>query len=517
MRKMLHITGCVGMALLTGCSTISVTPQSRIVEGPMIPGSEYYEVPGVNIVRQADGLNEKFTLDADQIYRCYKVTQTEEKWNEVQRKRYLAVVGVHEDYRLWVDLGEPFFAIGAAFAGCIVPPLVLLSPPNPFENLPKAIKVDTCLAGVVVAAALPGVSCCSNLVTAIDYSMGKGPAPRAETVEKNVMLTPLPPKQKKEVCSDQKKVNLAVAVRNEQGKLVKQTSSFPGGSLSLGLDTLLSDDANTNLTFQISSQEPVRLTGEKKQFAFSYKTEDLVRRLLAAKPDPSAYAPVGLALSSPQIDDRENGNGDGKLQAGEQGSITLTVANSGSSDGYLVCAESMSCSGDIQLYKSDETALLRSGKSARVFVPFSIPLKAPDGEETVRFIAKDALGRQSSPLSVRLPYTHRDLPELLISSVKLSRIPNERDLYSLEVNIRNRGAGAAEKVKVAVSGLPLSAQLLDKEVFADEIGALSRKTVFIKVRIPGNEPARNLKLNLAASERLAVGNTAREVELLLPD
>jgi hypothetical protein len=259
----------------------------------------------------------------------------------------------------------------------------------------------------------------------------------------------------------------------------------------------------------------VRLTGDKKQFTFSYKTDNLVRRLLAAKPDPSSYAPIGLALSFPQIDDRENGNGNGKLEAGEQGSITLTVANSGAGDGYLVCAEPLSGSGDILLSKSDETALLRSGRSATVSVPFSIPLKAPDGEATVQFVAKDAQGRQSPPLSVRLPYSHRDLPELQISSVRVISYDPQTGSAELEVNVRNRGAGVAERVQLTAQIKSINRRA---DAIAVDIQPFSRQPVRIKFQSLGKEASSGpVNVSFNVTERLGVANISRDAALLLSE
>jgi len=513
MRSRYYINGFVSLSLLTGCSTINVTPRSKITEDAMVPDSEYYEVSNVNIVSQADGLNEKFMVKADSVYRYYSVSQTEEKWDEVIRERYYAVAGIHDNYHIgWDLILEPvltvvFIAGLPLFYGatCLA---AVLGEPVTKDHIDWVFGMTKATVLSASVALVPGIMC---TIFRDDFDS------ESESVEKNRVIVSLGSKQHKEKVTDKTSAKINVIVKNGEGTVLKNSSLALGGGFSLGLETLLSNNANSNLIFQVFTQEPIRMAGGRTEFSFSYKPECLVQRMLAANSNPASYAPVGLTVSAPQIDDSDGGNGNGKLEAGEQGKIVLTISNSGPGDAYRVSVKPASLGGEVQLSTSDELILLHSGKASLVQVPFSIPLKAPSGESVIQFIAQDALGRQSPPFSVRLPYTHRELPELLISSVNLARSPNERDVYTLEVNVRNRGQGAAEKVKISVDGLPNGATLLDKEVLVNEIAALSRQTVPVRIRISEAAAGKIAKLKFSAAERLAVGDTTREVELLFPN
>jgi hypothetical protein len=71
----------------------------------------------------SDGLHEIFTLNADSVYQCYTAAQTQKNWNEIERKRYFAAVGVHEDYSFWMDILEVPLVPTVIFAAIVATPI----------------------------------------------------------------------------------------------------------------------------------------------------------------------------------------------------------------------------------------------------------------------------------------------------------------------------------------------------------------------------------------------------------
>ena len=143
-----------GMALfliigLSGCSTVSVTPKSEVIEKKKVPGSDAYHAGNVQLTRTEQGAQDLFTVQAELIH-IWQVEPQRRNWDEKIRKRYFLTPSDRE-YDAGMDLiFEPIADIFMVPIGLCVYPLTLL------DSSPKG-KDNARAFEAVFLSVLPGV------------------------------------------------------------------------------------------------------------------------------------------------------------------------------------------------------------------------------------------------------------------------------------------------------------------------------------------------------------------------
>ena len=107
------------LILLAGCRTINSSDNSSDYRGADIPATEKYElvIADYGCVPSRDG--QKIVIQPQEIKKSINVQMWRRSWQDVTRKRYLSVVGIHDDYSFMCDISSDLIA------GCIIGPLGL--------------------------------------------------------------------------------------------------------------------------------------------------------------------------------------------------------------------------------------------------------------------------------------------------------------------------------------------------------------------------------------------------------
>lgn len=493
-RLLMTVGLCLFVSLCAGCRTVSETRREDVVE-KAVGGSDVFMCKDVDVRSEALQDKERFQIRAEGVHN-YKIERNRVRWNEIKGERYYSVAGVHKEYNLKDDVvADPMYVVVAATLGNLT--LLVDALGGCVTGNFDEYKKGCAIVGGAYLCILPGIS-------------GEGDFNRIKYVStNNVSYEILDPR----IVSEPYDVKLKVTACSARGKVMAETNFLSAGLIVVPVcDEVLKQSDSPSVSIKVEAGD-ARIEGTNS-FTFTYDLETIVERKLAADPKPSSYAPAAFALSAPKLESRRR---DGRLEAGMEGALALPVANTGTGDGYKVVVDVVETTGDVQVSKSKETLILRAGKAGLVDVPFSIPVQAQDGTSTVRLVATDALGRKSPPLTFEIPYAHRAMPKLMLTGAELIRSQSAADEYYVDVGIRNKGDGRAEKVGLSCDSDSTRIHVGQTTGLTDDIAPRDWRTVRISAKIPNVTVGQVLKIKLAVAERFGVGGAADEFEVVVPE
>lgn len=484
------------VAGLTGCSTVSVTPKSEVIERNKVPGSDTYQATNVQATCTQQGARDVFTLQADLIH-IWQVEPQRRNWDEVIRRRYFLTPSDRE-YDAGMDLIlDPIADI------FMVPISLCLYPFALLDSSPKG-KDGARVSEAIFLSVLPGV----ELAAWADTETRS----KQETLCRNERFSPLPRAEKTETTEWLDRRTIPVRGYDHAGKEIGKWLAVPGEPFAVPVCQLLLEGSEEPFSLELragSEQMPVQ---GQNRFVYPYDTTETVKRWLAENPGSERQSAAVLSLDgSCRIDDALYGNGDGKITAGEKGCFVLQVKNSGSGSGYLISVESYTKDQLMQMGTSGKVPLLRTGKEAEIRVPFEFPVDAPDGAASVRFCAVDALGRRSQPVDIQVSYAHREHPDLVFGGAELTGSGAEdRDIL---ITLRNRGGGTAEGVFVELSSGPDYGQILDKRADAGDIPSYSKAQCRLHIKLPAGQKAGAVRFGISVHEKYSAVPRTYEVNV----
>jgi hypothetical protein len=487
------------VAGLTGCSTVSVTPKSEVIERNKVSGSDTYQATNVQATCTQQGARDVFTLQADLIH-TWQVEPQRRDWNEVIRRRYF-LTSSDREYDAGMDL------ILDPIAGIFMVPISLCFYPFALCDFSAKGKDSARFYESVFLSVLPGV----ELAAWADTDTRS----KQETLCRNERFSPLPTAEKTETTEWLDRRTIPVRGYDRVGKEIGRWQVVPGEPFAVPVCQLLLEGSEEPFSLELragSAQMPVQ---GQSRFVYPYDTAETVKRWLAENPEAGKRSAAVLSLDgSCKIDDALHGNGDGKITAGEKGWFVLQVKNSGGGNGYLISVESYTKDQLMQVGTSDTVALLRTGKGAEIRVPFEFPVDAPDGAASVRFCAVDAFSRRSQPVDVQVAYAHREHPDLVFGGAELSGSGAEdRDVL---ITLRNRGGGTAEGVSVELSSEPNYGQIVDKRVNAGDIPPYSKAQCRLRIKLPSGQKAGAVRFGITVHEKYSAVPRTYEVEVSVP-
>ena len=493
-KKYKHIFQSISLILsvalfLSGCSTVqSRKPRSEIVDGKEIPGTETFKIENLNINKDSAGETDIFTMDYD-VFRSVKVTQIKKSWTDVERKRYYAISGVDSEYTLASDIGDlSLGAVGIVFI-CI----------GPLSALGLAGK-EECAAwrSTYINAFIPGVCECGG---GINDGSPIVETNRVNEIEK--IVSPRVSRKKSGRKCDDFFVHVFSGEKKVLGGKIKD------GKFKISIKDLLRMTSERPMVKIVCSSQEIPVLGQN-EFSFRYDFANVMDRYRAyEKKYPTSSLSV-LSKYSVFVSDKNLGNR--RLLAGEKGVVNVFLCAIGEGDCYRVKSSIKSISGELAFENPEGVNFLKAMQPSRIKIPFSLPLKAKDGIAIFEVTAEDALGRKSKPVQFKVPYVHRELPQLQMVDIALNSTGKKNE-YNLEVVLRNKGTGDAEKITLKVDGTPSVGSLIASNVSIKKIAPYSRKTVKLQIKIPENTVEKMVKIKFVATERFGVGGVTREVSL----
>lgn len=170
--------------------------------------------------------------------------------------------------------------------------------------------------------------------------------------------------------------------------------------------------------------------------------------------------------------------------------------------------------GDLKLEESEEISVISAGTSTAIKVPFNLVAIAPDGVSTVRFEVVDCFNRTVFSERIGVVCNKVDFPELSIVGAKLNIRSGGMSRYELVVNIRNRGVGAAKKIRVALDGMLDGISVEERSVVElGTIESLSNKICKFIINIPDDQSIRNFIANLTVTESYEIATINKKVNI----
>lgn len=443
----------VAMTIAAGCMTRRSTPMHDVYEGPEIKGTERFEMGIKNIYRNASGVNESLTISPEYVTRHYKVEKWRKTWNEVDRKRFAAVAGVHDNYSFGMDIFGDFFA--AAFVGTIGTTIgILMSPVDDGEMFINGISA--------VVSVLPLVSYGEkNEVVDLDIVEKKlDPVAKADGVSSSML--------------DGKRINWEIlaqdASRKDKGKI-----KWPEKIEIPWCDWVLDDPSALYFDLGVDTDE-LDLKGTKRVRLNIDLKDAVTRKWPKAKDRP----PFKTTVKSAEWVDAA-GRPLKSLRAGSKAKLIVKISNPWfTNPSYLIQLQSSPVAGpQLELIGSPQLKALDSGSSATLQASVKVPLDAPSETSKINLMLVDAFDRTSPVFTMDTLCEKTDLPELGVYTVTLKPLPESKGNFTheLELVIRNSGAGEARQVTVSLENIPGTLSVASTSQTIESLKPFSRGAV----------------------------------------
>lgn len=459
------------VCLVSGCTTIRSTPGFEVVEGKEIRGSERFELAIRGIDSRPDGSRQQIRIQPDTIARTYDVEKWRKTWRDVERDRYLAVAGVHDNYDPGIDLiVDPFIA--AVCAVFWLPSAVVA-----LEDGGDMFKAFS--AGVV--SILPFMN--------------------MEKVRETVVLDAeqrlvAPTNKRETVTSDRIQGRRIDWELSRAGETVARNRVRWPEPLALDwCEWVLDQPAQTNFVLTLTSDELV-VSGETR-FRIGADLTDAVRRRW---PDAADRPKLNVTPAIRLLDDKKRPVD--RLRAGDPGYLEIEARNGLLGPTAYGLTTDLQTQGDVELAADPVAAIpFVSARDTRtILVPLRIHLQAPDGTCRVQATLADVFGRKTAPATLSFPVVHRDLPDVQVFTAVIE--PNESGTHALVITLRNAGAGTAEEVRVSLTGLPPGLSATRRDAVLPSIDSMERAAVTLPVSLSTDQV--ELPIQLEITERLGL-------------
>ncbi len=146
-------------------------------------------------------------------------------------------------------------------------------------------------------------------------------------------------------------------------------------------------------------------------------------------------------------------SGDGKLEGNEAGNIVFTVSNDGKTvaSGYKVRVRTWGATDDIAV--DDYTVIpdLPVGNSREIKIPVKAGLDTKVGTMKAALSVMDPSALFTDELTVEIPVAAYRHPKLEVVAASLSQSIARRAPFTLELTVKNTGAGPAKDISVDLS------------------------------------------------------------------
>lgn len=478
-----------GLLVCSSCSTVNVTHREQYHEGPEIKGTERYWMKVDRYAREARGREELVTIVPDSIERRYKVEHWRKQWDVVERRRHCSVIGVHPEYDPIKEVSMDLICGGL---------LLVTSPLGvPISLIDSDKDFLLRIAGSSVSI-LPFVTTEIPSVT--------------ETVEKHVDLRKVDPISKVDRASfsqlADKRFDWIVlrpdGTRQDRGRVRGNTPiKIPW------VDWTLDQPDVPFWNISVSSSD-LDLVGNLD----GVLDVDLRDALWRQWPDEEGRPLPSLKVQH-AIVDATTSNRLERLGTGKCASVSFEVKSGMFSSPAYMLEAFVECPAVSNLVVAvpPPRRWLKRWSEAQFAVPIQIPLMYQEDGLQLLVGVRDVFGRVYGAATQTVAVVQTPLPDLAVHTAEIRRGAGSASTGELLATIRNRGAGAAEDVRIAV----LSATTLDDVVLAEgriaRIEPFDRNQVSLTVRIPASlSPVVPVRLRL--SELLGVPPV--EVKLEVP-
>ncbi len=477
--RLTHLILPALMAILftNGCSTIQTTSRHEVNEGKEIKGTEQFELRIARLTEKPLNQQQKVLLEPEAVIRTYQVEQWRKSWNEVTRKRRLAVIGVHNDYNFGMDVfGDIFIgAFGAVFS----PIALLMSPDDNGEAL---------------------VACLSATLGILPFVSGISKGVVTETVDLDIEERLVKPVTKTEEVPSTRINNTRLdwtVLRPGVSDAETGRIRWPEPILLPWCDWVLDQPDKRIFNLTVSSED-ITVSGQTK-IRMEANLNDVVLRQW---PNPVNRPKLGLSLSSVLLDSA--GKPLNKLRAGSQAILRLHLKNGVFSPAaYALTPQITALSGPELRWGSPPVVdYVPARDSKSVDVPIQLPLDAPDGIIKLNLQCLDLFNRLTEPTVVELACAHTDLPQLQIFTTTIE--PSEDGSGRLlKVTLRNSGQGPADQVRVRLEQLPPGMRCDQAEQVVEHLDARARGTAIFPIVFTADAVEAPVTLRITESLGLA--------------
>lgn len=420
--------------MLAGCSTIQTTPMRKVSEGAEIPGTDKYEIRVSSLSASMQGPIDAVAIVPSSITRHYSVRQYEEQWNEVTRRRYVAVAGVDKQYHVFMDIfGDPL--MGVIFLPIFTPalPFAIFSSDGRKDFIPP-------LAGGYV-----------GLLPLVNWAPEP---PINETVKQNIRKTSLQNIDKQVMASSDKLNGKAV-----KWKVYRVSDGYIKGvgqvkwPQPIGLplcDWVLDDLLIPSLRIELSSDDLI-LSGTT---TWNLDGETNLHTLAERRwPDPASRPAFHSEVQFVRWLDHY-GNPLQVLKSGQKGAMEIQLCNlQRATPSYLLNIRGATNGGSAFISWADVPSVkyLPGNSSTNIRIPFRIPARLPEPASTVDMVAVDIFGRKTPACIVNMPLRQLDFPQF---GIYTAVVRSRGGKHELVLDVRNRGRGEANQVMVTLEQLP---------------------------------------------------------------
>lgn len=472
---------CLGLA---GCSTVRVSKGRKTYEGAEIKGTRTYELRVQDLVREPVGVNERVVMAPEEILRRYKREEWRATWDNVTRKRFLALAGVHEEYKGEQDFAELILAPLIPLAGMASTPV----------HREQGVAF---LAGGV--AVLPFVTLANKL----------------ETVERNRKEIELKPLDKVE---DAKQTELngfrfEWDVEDASGDVLgKGKVRWPEPIELPWVKWVLKRPLDETWRFAVKSDE-LTVSGVTRK-AFQVDLKDAIHR---EWPNPKNRPMPSLKVTGLRVTDW-NGKKVETVIAGYPHQLEISIKNGFlSSTAYLVRPVlTLDNEKKVEIETDSRAKVIGAREEVKIRVPLTFHLDTEDSVREVSGWLEDGFGRRLADISTSVRVRATEAPDLELGDTAFH--PEQgRTPGKLLLTLPNRGKGDARGIWIEIY-LPRANDntFITANVKVDHIAADTAKDVEVLLPEQFLQERKSIPVRFKITEALGLPPilTERDVRVL---